>query len=177
MPDDELFNSLEERLRDDARELLGEAPPKPLIADFHDTFKRRRRRRRAVQTLGVASAAVLVGLAGVRWLHWQGHDDETQPVAATRVEAPDKAHATSRWSARFDCPAPTRNAQTPRPGALAIGVWVARPRPDGKTELVPGLYVPEQATPIDSQDWSPAERLAVSRLLGPQANFSRHKTI
>jgi hypothetical protein len=177
MPDDELFNSLEERLRDDARELLGEAPPKSLIVEFHDTFKRRRRRRRIVQAFGVASAAVLVGLAGVRWLHWQGHDDKTQPVAATHVDIPTKHTPQAGGPLGSIVLRPARNAQTPRPGALAIGVWVARPRPDGKTELVPGLYVPEQTTPIDSQDWSPAERLAVSRLLGPQANFSHHKTI
>ena len=34
MPDDDLFNSLEERLRDDARGLLGETPPTPLIAEL-----------------------------------------------------------------------------------------------------------------------------------------------
>jgi hypothetical protein len=176
MPDDELFHSLEERLRDDARGLLGETPPPPLIADLRDTFVRRRRRRRVVQSLG-AAAVVLLGLAGLRWLSPQRGEGTAINGPTARVETPTKhAPQAARPHSEVALRA-TGDARALRPGALAIGVWVARPRPDGKTELVPGLYVPEQAEPIDSQDWSQAERLAASRLLGPEANVSHHKTI
>jgi hypothetical protein len=176
MPDDDLFNSLEERLRDDARGLLGETPPTPLIAELRDTFVRRRRHRRVVQSLGAASVVVL-GLAGLRWLSPQGGSGRAISGHIAGVETPAKqTPQADRPRGAVVLRAP-RDARTLRPGALAIGVWVARLRPDGKTELVPGLYVPEQAEPIDSQDWSQAERLAVSRLMGPQADISRHKTI
>jgi hypothetical protein len=174
MPDDELFNSLEERLRDESRGLLGEAPPTPLITNLHHRFVRRRRRR-VVQIVGVASAALLVGLAGVRWIRHRPSDGELRPVAG--VEKPTEHTPQAGGPRRAIVLRATREARALRPGALAIGVWVARPRPDGKTELVPGLYVPEQAEPLDSQSWSQAERLAVSRFLGPEANPSRHKTI
>jgi hypothetical protein len=176
MPDDELFNSLEERLRDDARGLLGETPPTPLIADLRDAFVRRRRRRRVVQTLGGA-AVVLLGLAGLRWLSPQRGADRAINGPMARVEGQKKRTPKSGEPHSEVVLRTTGDARTLRPGALAIGVWVARPRSDGKTELVPGLYVPEQAEPIDSQDWSQAERLAASRLLGPEANVSYHKTI
>jgi hypothetical protein len=174
MPDDELFNSLEERLRDDARGLLGETPPTPLVADLRGTFVRRRRRRRVVQTLGGA-AVVLLGLAGLRWLAPQRGAAINGPT--THVEEPTKGTPNSGEPHSPVVVRATGDARALRPGALAIGVWVARPRPDGKTELVPGLYVPEQAEPIDSQDWSQAERLAAARLLGPEANVSHPKTI
>ena len=175
MPDDDLFNSLEERLRDDARGLLGETPPTPLIADLLDTFVRRRRRRRVVQSLGVASLALLLGVACVRWFPWQTGDDKPRPVAG--VERPESPSPPA-----FEPRPPivvrvSRGSPTLRPGSVAIGVWVARPGAAGKTELVPGLYVPEQSEPLDSRDWSQAERLAVTRLLGPDAIPSRHKTI
>jgi hypothetical protein len=176
MPDDELFNNLEERLRDDARGLLGETPPTPLIADLRDTFVRRRRRRRVVQTLGGA-AVVLLGLAGLRWLAPQRGEGRPINVPKARVEELTKHTPQSGQPHSEVVVRATGDARTLRPGALAIGVWVARPRPDGKTELVPGLYVPEQAAPIDSQDWSLAERLAAARLLGPEANVSHPKTI
>jgi hypothetical protein len=177
MPDDELFNSLEERLRNEARGLLGEAPPTPLIADLRDTFVRRRRRRRVVQALGVASAAVLVGLAGVRSLSWHGSESETLPLAAAGAEGRALRREPNNRPSDPVVLRVARDSPAPRPGTLAIGVLIARPGADGKTELVPGVYVPEQTEPIDSRDWSPAERLAVSRLLGPDANLSKHKTI
>jgi hypothetical protein len=173
---DDLFNSLEERLRDEARGLIADPSTAPLVADLRNTFVRRRRRRRVVQSLG-AAAAVLLGLAGVRWLNPQGSEGKAINVPTVGVEGLTKRTPLFGVPRREVALRAPRDARPLRPGVLAIGVWVARPRPDGKTELVPGLYVPEQAAPIDSQDWSQAERLAASRLLGPEANISRHKTI
>ena len=176
MPDDELFNSLEERLRDEARGLIADPPTAPLVADLRNTFVRRRRRRRIVQTLG-AAAAVLVGLAGVSWNFGHRGESKTLPMAAAGAEGrPLHPEPINRPRDPVVLRV-ARDSQAPRPGMLAIGVLIARPGADGKTELVPGVYVPEQVEPIETRDWSPEERLAVSRLLGPDANLSKHKTI
>jgi len=176
MPDDELFNTLEERLRDEARGLIADPPTAPLVADLRNTFVRRRRRRRIVQTLG-AAAAVLLGLAGVRLISWHGSESETLPVAAAGAEGWALRREPNNRPSDPVVLHVARDSQAPRPGMLAIGVLIARPGADGKTELVPGVYVPEQVEPIESRDWSPEERLAVSRLLGPDANLSKHETI
>jgi hypothetical protein len=187
MADDDLFNSeffnnVEERLRDEARGLIADAPTAPLVADLRNTFVRRRRRRRIVQTCG-AAAAVLVGLAGVRWLSMVGgsapHDreKETPPVATAGAEGQSPRPEPSNRPRDPIVIHVAQGSQAPRPGMVAIGVLIARPLPDGKTELVPGLFVPEQTEPIDSREWSSAERLAVSRLLGSEANLSKNRTI
>ena len=176
MPDDDLFNSLEERLRNEARALLAGPPTAPLVADLRIAVLRRRRRRRIVQTLGV-TAAVLFGLAGTRWHFWHRSESKTLPIAAAGAEGRALRPEPNNRPSDPVVLHVARDSPTPRPGTLAIGVLIARPRPDGKTELVPGIYLPEQTEPIDSREWSPAERLAFSRLLGPDANLSKHKTI
>jgi hypothetical protein len=176
MSDDDLFNTLEERLRDEARGLLADAPTQTRVAELRNTFVRRRRWRRIAQTLGAASV-VLVGLAGLHRISWQGTKSEALPVVAAGAEGRSPPPEPNNRPRNPVVIRVARNSQALRPGMLAIGVLIARPRPDGKTELVPGLFVPEQAAPIDLRDWSAAERLAVSRLLGPEANLSKNETI
>jgi hypothetical protein len=176
MPDDDLFNSVEERLRDEARGLLADAPTQTRVAELRNTFVRRRRRRRITQTFGAASV-VLLALAGVRWLRPQGTENKSMPIQTAgsvsrvipRAEANRPNHAPGIPAAR--------KVKTSEPEVVAIEVLVAQRLPNGKIELVRGLYVPEHTEPIDSQNLSQAERLAVSRLLGPEAGTSRHKTL
>ena len=79
--------------------------------------------------------------------------------------------------ARLPADIPAATAETEPDSFVAIGILIPQAGDDGELQLVPAWYVPEQIEEIDIHNLTPAERIAVLQLLGPDYEFSGDVTI
>jgi hypothetical protein len=76
-----------------------------------------------------------------------------------------------------DADMPIAAAEGNRAPFAAIAVLIPQTGADGAQELVPAWYVPGEVQEIDALSLSPAERRAVSELLGPDYDFGPDEII
>lgn len=165
-PDDP---SIEDRLRNSAHRILAPREvgisPAGIIGEHLRRERRFRARRNAV--LGVA-VGVFIAAAAIL----TRADFDSQKRHASRGEqgvAPPRAEGASHDAVSADEQhAPSVKATQDEP-VVGIPLFVAIGEWEGRPVVTPALYVPPHARRLDRAALTPAERMAVERLLGLDA--------
>jgi hypothetical protein len=76
-----------------------------------------------------------------------------------------------------DADMPLATAETNRASFAAIAILIPQIGTDGEPELVPAWYVPGEIQEFDALSLSPAERRAISELLGPDYDSGLNEII
>lgn len=175
--DDRLKAGLQRELQREADRLLGDAPPP--VAGLRAEFVRRRRQRNGVRAMSAAAVLIAVGFIVTVWKLRPGIDGGPSLMigADSGNSRPPAATQQGKSPAELDAEDPGAIAETALSPFMAIAILIPQPGPDGEPELVPAWYVPGQIEVIDARSLSPAERSAVSQLLGPDYEFSEEETI
>jgi hypothetical protein len=177
MQDEESIRSLEQRLQEDAQKLLNDGPEKSLIANLHNKCVQRRRRRILVRAVSAASIVAVAGVIGTIWLQRSRNIEkmanESEGLHATNSivlneTIPPDGNLSEEFPSNFEMD-DLRNG--------AVPVLFSQMGQDGKPEFAMGWYIPEQVEEIEAVELSPAERDAISRLLGPEPEQSQDETI
>lgn len=180
MPENELFEPLEDRLAAEAQQLSAGWSSRPCVAGLLAEFVRRRRRRAVARALFATAAVLVLGFMVAHRNHRAelGRPqaaDESRGIRVASAVAALPTHEPATGNSSEDVPAGTANAP---PGSfVAIAILIPQTGDDGQQRLVPAWYVPGQLEEIDPNDLSPAERSAVSQLLGPDYETSQDQTI
>jgi hypothetical protein len=177
MADHDLYRPLEERLADEARQVLNDSP-RPAMAALQVELRRRRRRQSLAATACAAAALTAVVVVAISVFRRPAADDVRFPTIARDTRQPVAA-STEGNAPRDDDPSSSREravAEDP-PSVMAIAILIPTAGGSGDPEFIPGWYIPEQVEALDTADLSPAERSAVSRLLGLEPEFSDDETI
>lgn len=174
MTDNDLYGSLEERLSDEARRMLDDSPCPPMPALQAKLLLHRR--RRAVTTTACATAAVVVALVAIN-LKRTPQGDGVPGLAGAGDSKPFAVETPEVPLSRDSNAALLEDAGVETPLAVAIAILIP-PEAEGlEPEFVRGWYVPERVEVLRAADLSPAERSAVSRLLGLDPEISDDETI
>jgi hypothetical protein len=175
MHDEDLLGPLEERLADEARRMLDDSARAPMTS-LRAELIRQGRRRTLAKTAGAVAAVIAVAIIAT---------SSNRRPAAERGRAPTVAGDTTQPAAnnrQGDVPlhpeiAPPIAAESGMPPGMAIALLIPATDDSGEPEFVPGWYVPEQVEVLSADDLSPAQRSAVSRLLGFEPENSDNEAI
>lgn len=175
MNDDERFSTIEERLQTEANQLL-QQDNQPSAARF---WVEHRRRRAARMRVAAASVGLLMATSGALF-GWVTSEQARLPAPAKRAAVAalgrDKpATASNSDSGGFV----SANSQSPTGPAMNERLLVVPFEIDDPAsgQTISGVYVPEQAQPIDWRQLSPAERHAVGSVLEIDGDLADSKVI
>lgn len=179
MTENESIEPLEERLAAEAQRMSAGLCSPPPVAGLRVEFVRRRRRRAVVRSLFATAAVVAIGFLAAGWNHRPDRDgrhagDRSRSAGDSPVTAALPPVRTADDTPADDSAA---SAGAERGAFVAIAILIPQAGDDGEQKLVPAWYVPGQLEEIDPRDLSPAERSAVSQLLGPDYEISDDQTI
>ncbi|HEY3966681.1 MAG TPA: hypothetical protein VGM05_19115 [Planctomycetaceae bacterium] len=173
----ETCSPLEERLADEAQRMLAGAPQRPPVARLRAEFVSRRRQRMLAQALCATAAMIAVGLT-VTNLKPRPARDIAQVV--TNGGGDPTPEAEARQGIPSDTLGQDISRMTAKPDSVpggAIAILIPQTGSDGEQNFVSAWFVPGQVEEIDARNLSPAERSAVSQLLGPDYELSPDETI
>lgn len=156
MNDDTNFKDIEQRLLGEAQTLLAAKSTLPSAADLSAVFQQRQRRR-AVRTAITASGAMAMIAAGLVLGLRHGESGFPAPPKQAIVANLGQKYTRQKLSIL------ATEAQSDE--SLVVIPFVIGDPATGE-EVISGIYVPEQAEPMDELDFSPAERDAVRAVLG-----------
>lgn len=156
MNDETNFPEIELRLRAEAKSLLLAKSTYPSAATLSAAY-RQRQRRRALRAAITASGAVAVIAAGLIIGLRQGENESSMRPKQTIVADLGNKHIQPKLSILA--------TDTPTDNSLIVIPFVIGDPASGE-DVISGVYVPEQAEPMDPLDFSPAECDAVRAVLG-----------
>jgi hypothetical protein len=176
MYDNEFHHRMKEELQRDAQRMLGDSAP--LIAVLRSEFARRRRQRALVRNSSAAAAVIAVGLIVTDLSLRQRIESVPPQTAADNRNMIPVADVQQEWSsAEIAAGLPEESTEPGRARVVAIAILIPQAADDGELQLVPAWYVPGQIEEIDVRDLTPAERSAVSQLLGPEFDSTADEII
>ena len=156
MNDEPNFSEIEQRLLAEAQSLLSAKGTTPSAAGLSAVYQQRRRRR-AVQAATTAASALVLIAASINFGFRQGETDSSIQPKPTIVADLAKKQTGPRLSILA--------TDRPTDESLVIIPFMIGDPAKGE-EVISGVYVPEQAEPMDDLYFSPAERDAVRDVLG-----------
>ncbi len=179
MTENESFEPLEDRLAAEAQRMsAGLCSPAP-VAELRAEFVRRRRRRAVTRSLFAVAAVVTVGFLAAGW-NRRIDRDISRAGKEPRSGTPSPERAASppgRPADEILAEGRAATAAAEQDPFVAIAILIPQTGDDGQQKFLPAWYVPGQLEEIDPRDLSPAERSAVSQLLGPDYEISDDQTI
>jgi hypothetical protein len=156
MNDDPNFKEIEQRLLGEAQSLLAAKSTHPSAATLSAVFQQRKRRR-AIRSAFAASGAVSLILAGL--VFGMRHGASRLPMQPQHTSVADLGQKLTKQKLSILA------TDAPSGESLVVIPFVIGDPAAGE-EVISGIYVPEQAEPMDELDFSPAERDAVRAVLG-----------
>jgi hypothetical protein len=177
MHNDEHYELLEERLAEEARRMLDDSSGAPLTG-LRAELMRRRQRRVLFRAVSAATAIVIVAVLVASSKRQPAADADRAPIVFGNLQDSDAAGSGDSLSHNGVGPElSTSDFESGPPAYLAIAILIPGEDDRGEPKFLPGWYVPEQVEVLGASDLSPAERSAVSRLLGLEPEMIDDETI